>query len=947
MSAAQDETQALPGPLGRWAGDAIAIAFIIIVALGIMREHLAGTGLFLGNYDRLGYFLAARLNELDAIRSQGGPVTWNDTLFMGFNSANLPGAVSPFSPMRLVTAFASRQEFYFWAGVSVAGVMTLAGIAAYGCLRRLKLGAVASWIGALVYMCTTHSMIRFAQTDTSSLLLAALPAGVVLLCGCRPGNVGRSTLGITLLSTMIFFSSAGPPTIYVIGFWAVLVLFLAVRNRTTIPLWVGGWGVLSGLIIAVPQLWGVAAELKNFVREGGVGTSFEAVYGFFNVSSHEVLRAFDEGIFGRTGTEVSALGNNLNLSEGFQIYAGTFATLSVLALLLRHRGEWLRVFKLRDGIFSLLAWALLASSIVILVKPAAELLFTIFLQAKLIHARLSIIATLAMAALVGLAVQQLIHIAARRPFTRSLPLAISAALLILLGLNWLATKPLTPAKIDLQGTWSEITWQLLNAGASICGSNSNLRAPAAVKASRTAPTTIRLQWQHRGPPPEQFEISMGRDGGPLTVIGHTAARNYGINDIDPTADYRFSLRAVSADYASPPSPPILAELFDPSRIAPAPRPAAPVWILANRALALLASFPIFVGLLILARRSCLLGTFAAQTLLCLIGLQVASEADRRWNGPENRSFPRPFAENSYFVAPPEVLRSGNDEARSALHHQLAPARYRTVYIPEAGQFSHSVAPHVSSYWGLRTVEGYLSGLPVRLAALAWPPGVAGFRTLSFNDETELPWDLLGLLNVRQAVVVDTPLYFDTPRDPHSPQSPFSGTSKLRLIPNPAPVVPREFFAARTIPTAPFDRAIPPPLLTAQAAWSAPRVEGLDDEHAWPTIGELRATYRGDHVTVEVSPFDQARFLVLNELYHPRWSARADGRDLQIYPVNTVMRGVQIPAGVTRVEFSFRPYSRFAAWWLWPTFGIMLAASGSVVLGRHFGAKTASSPATTS
>lgn len=942
MTAKGDHHRSASAPPGRRAGDAIAITLIIVVALGIMREHLSGNGLFLGNFDRLGYFLSARLNEFDAIRSQNGSAAWNDTLFMGFNSANMPGAMSPLSPMRLVTAFASRPEFYFWAGVCVAGLMALAGISAYICLRKFSLGPVAAGAGALLYLCSTHSMIRLAQTDTSSLLLAVLPAGVWLICCARPANAGWHLLGLAGLATLVFFSSTGPPTIYVIGLWIGLALFRWFQTRAKEHMLVCALGVCCGLVVALPHLWGVAAELRGFVRDGGIGQSFDEVYAFFNVRPHEFLRAFDDGIFGRSPAEAAKLGNNLNLSEGFQVYSGTFATLCVLAVLLRYRGEWLRLFKFRDGLFSLFAWLLVAVSAVILIKPAGKLMFLVFLEAKLIHARLSIIGTLAMAVLAALAIQQCVDLAGRHRL-RWWPsvLALVAAGLIWFGLQGLSGLALAPAKLDLHRPLGESARALLHSFAS---SDSPLAAPSAVRASRIAPRTIRLNWQHFGRSAESFEISMGRDGGPRSVIGQTGARTYDIGDIDPQADYWFSLRAIAAKESSAPSAPVLATLFKPASAPESAEEPAPAWMLTGRLVALLTSAGIF--LLLVGFRH-VTHSWSVQVLVWLVLIQVVVEADRRWNAEENHTFPLPFEANNYFVAPADVLRSAHPAAKTDLQRRLEPERFRTVFLPEPGQFFHFVAPHVANYWGIRTVEGYLSGVPARLAALPWPDGSAGFRTLSFDAAEKLPWSLLGVLNVRQAVVVDTPLYFDTPRGPSVPVGKYAGSAELRVVPNPSPVLPREFFAARTVPTEAFTGQHLAIGLTASEALSAPRVEGLAVERTWATDGSIRALYRGGRISINVNAADHSRFLVLNELYHPRWFARDGTKELRVYAVNTVMRGVEIPPATTRVEFEFRPYSRFAGWWLFPLAGVTAALIGAGLLARRAAVMSPAPPMTSS
>jgi putative flippase GtrA len=819
-----------PWPNRRWAG-LTAVLCLVLAATGLLRSHITGSSLFLGNYDRLGYFLAARLSERDALRANGAVSSWDERMFMGFSSSSLPGATSPLSPMRLVTEFSSRADFYYWAGICVVALLALAAVSAYACLRKFGLGIFAAVTGALVYMCSTHSMIRLAQADTSSILLSALPAGCWLLLDVRRPHAGRHIAALGGLTTFLFYSATGAPTIYLIGFWSALALFAAWQQRTLLPIIVCICGVILGGVTALPHLWGVGRELSGMVRDGGVEANFEAVYRFFNVRPHEILRAFDEGIFGRSPGEVAALGNNLNLSEGFQVYSSTFATLAICGVLLRHRGEWFRLFRMKDGVFSFCAYALVIVSAAVLFKPAAELTYLLFLRAKLIHARLSFIATLPAAVLAGYAVENWLAAPGPRAHgIRSLVLAALAAAAIWWGLQALGERPYAPASIEFgQGSW------------------------------KTVSATFHL-----------------------LLSGHATLA---------------------------PAPP-LPEVTD------------PVWLLSGRLVFLGCSavlFTLLLGLRVLAKSQRL---FAGQVLLALILIQTWREADQRWNGPENHSFPVPFANNNFFIGPAGILHPPDQARRVELNQALDSAHFRTVFIPEAGQFHHFVAPHLSSYWRLRTVEGYLSGVPERLAALAWPPGVAGFRTISFTTAQQLPWELLGILNVRQAVVADTPLYFDLPRPARSAAR-FEGSESLRAIPNPAPVLPREYFAARTIPAQPFGQRNRPVILNAQAALASPEVEGLPEPHAWSTEGTVVATYQGDHIRIETSAAAEPRFLVLNELYHPRWLASAAGHRLPIYPVNIVMRGIEIPAGVTQVDLEFRPYSRFPGWWAFPLGGTLI------------------------
>jgi uncharacterized membrane protein YfhO len=47
-------------------------------------------------------------------------------------------------------------------------------------------------------------------------------------------------------------------------------------------------------------------------------------------------------------------------------------------------------------------------------------------------------------------------------------------------------------------------------------------------------------------------------------------------------------------------------------------------------------------------------------------------------------------------------------------------------------------------------------------------------------------------------------------------------------------------------------------------------------------------------------------LVLGEKYYKGWSAKVDGKKVEIYPVNNILRGVYLTPGTHTVEFRFDP-----------------------------------------
>jgi hypothetical protein len=63
-------------------------------------------------------------------------------------------------------------------------------------------------------------------------------------------------------------------------------------------------------------------------------------------------------------------------------------------------------------------------------------------------------------------------------------------------------------------------------------------------------------------------------------------------------------------------------------------------------------------------------------------------------------------------------------------------------------------------------------------------------------------------------------------------------------------------------------------------------------------------YQNTQVEIEVEA-DCGGFLVLNDIWHPWWSASLDGESVEILRANVLFRAVQVPAGSHVVRFEFR------------------------------------------
>lgn len=72
-------------------------------------------------------------------------------------------------------------------------------------------------------------------------------------------------------------------------------------------------------------------------------------------------------------------------------------------------------------------------------------------------------------------------------------------------------------------------------------------------------------------------------------------------------------------------------------------------------------------------------------------------------------------------------------------------------------------------------------------------------------------------------------------------------------------------------------------------------------------------------------------LVLGEIFDPGWSATVDGADARVFPVDVVLRGVQVPPGVHRVDLRYVPPGLYPGLAI-TTLGV-LAALAMLSLGR--------------
>jgi hypothetical protein len=227
--------------------------------------------------------------------------------------------------------------------------------------------------------------------------------------------------------------------------------------------------------------------------------------------------------------------------------------------------------------------------------------------------------------------------------------------------------------------------------------------------------------------------------------------------------------------------------------------------------------------------------------------QAYSAADLQVNGSQTRNRNQPFYHSDMYMAGSDEFLIPTRQQINDLRMRIGTDRVALVCDPEvAGGFC---AGYVSEAWQLRTADGYYGlGVPDRIRQLPWG-AAAGLRTISFTAVQDLPWPLLGLLNVRKALLVSNEFFKNV-----SPQGGLVDVGRIQFIDNPEPVLPRAFLAASSEGVADAAEAS-----KKIFEGRGPRdvhersfVEGLPIPAVYEAKGEVRVMGSGDRLEFDVS-----------------------------------------------------------------------------------------------
>ncbi len=298
--------------------------------------------------------------------------------------------------------------------------------------------------------------------------------------------------------------------------------------------------------------------------------------------------------------------------------------------------------------------------------------------------------------------------------------------------------------------------------------------------------------------------------------------------------------------------------------------------------------------------------------LCFfIMLQCLGTANFTINGLQNFNMNQPFYKGDMYYAHSQEFTKPSQEQIHQLHQRTQPDLYRVALICDKKLANGFCAGHVPEYWGLRAIDGYYGiGVPKRIRALPWTNGI-DLRTLSFSEENNIPWKLLGFLNVKSVLMVKNGLYRNITSKHHQIIS-GSKPSDFDILSSPERVTPRAFFAESVQSVPSLTEAIRV-IFKGNDIVSPEKVSAVENFEylnfpRYKNHEPVRIYGDGDDLFVQFKPAAKQRFLVVNELYFPGWQAEAAGRLLPIYPTNVVMRGVVVPPLVNLVHFHYTSLS---------------------------------------
>jgi hypothetical protein len=797
-----------------------ALLGLLALVASVFRRHLSGEALFLGNFDRLNSFLNTLWLQVQGWK-QGHLFGWDESMFMGRNLYALPFTYP--NPFNYLVSLFPGTEFYWVAGLVTILLHTLAGWCAYWFIQEVCRDRWAAFCGAVIYQFSALAVLKISQNDMSFAVLIDIPLMLLAIRRLDQSRFARGFLALTaiLCHLLIFcFLQKVAYALLLAGFYAITLSWGRRSWRPVLTLAAAG---LIAIIAAFPRIYGIMQDLKTLQRQISPDfdmQNFAALYHWQNFKAFDVWRWFNDGLFGRFFSEVFALHNNLNITEGMLLFSGMLTPFLILGGLLRWEGCWGGLFRKATAEVRLFYLLIVLALGVVASMGVYRVFWELFMRLDFTHTRFIIAALLPQSTLVALIIARLRQTTGPAMLGTRMAAGLILGVAACAGVYYYSGLPESTVAVGLTTSWVDA--------------------------------------------------------------------------------FRIPIRGFSA-------------ITQPEGTLPLTRGTPVAWM--NAAILNRVVLTMLIALLL----SCLAGWrrsrhyLGAGIAFFIIGFLVAdvwSYAELQFNGQQVRGG-LPFHNSHSYWPDRGMFLAPLPSETARVKRQLEGDAYRVALLSDTRELPLFTAPYIAPTWGLRVVEGYSSGVPIRLAVLPWPNWALGLRTMTFGSRQvkEMPWALMGFTNVKYALRITAPLYRLGP-------GPDGTAAGWEIVTNPARVTPRVFIPQTVSETASMATArnafFPSSDPNAGPALDPVATSLVEASGTLPELdqtGTAEAAFAGDEITLHVTASSRPKVVVLNELFHPDWHAYAGTREIAIFPANILMRGVLIPAGATEVILRFKPLGR--------------------------------------
>jgi hypothetical protein len=287
----------------------------------------------------------------------------------------------------------------------------------------------------------------------------------------------------------------------------------------------------------------------------------------------------------------------------------------------------------------------------------------------------------------------------------------------------------------------------------------------------------------------------------------------------------------------------------------------------------------------------------------------------------------PAIEESHAVQPVTPAISYLQKQRPDRFAGLHPEAPITLAVP--------IPPNVAMRYGLYDARGYDFPFEERYAEL-WRRVIAKSPDCNYAfcpesaGRSPRALQALGLLGVTDLL--------QNRRDPplHGFEVAYDGPD-ARIYRNPA-ALPRAFLVDHQVvapsAAAARDTVTAMSFPARSVAVTEKRIAGIPQGTAGAAAGGAEISSYQDERVILKTDARRRSLLVLTDSWFPGWKATVDGHSAPIERVDYLIRGVPVPAGKHRVEFSYEPASWRAGWIL--SLIALIAILGAALVGwrRH-------------